>query len=61
MEEEICMCEECMKAGLPQKEWNRVLDNYLWGTGTMLADEFGMMNPVQNHVINEIKKSKKRK
>lgn len=47
--------------GMEHKEWNKVLDNYLWGTGTMVASEYEAMSPAQQSMIQEIKKSRNRK
>lgn len=46
--------------GLEEKEWNRILDNYLWGTGDMRPDEYEGMSPAQQEVIQLIKRSRKR-
>lgn len=46
--------------GLPDKDFNRVLDRYLWDDGAMLADEYGTMNLDQQSIIQVIKRSRKR-
>ena len=46
--------------GLVQADFNEVLDNYLWGSADMEADDYAAMSVVQKAVIQEIKKSKKR-
>lgn len=45
--------------GLERKEWNKVLDTYLWDC-TMVAEEYERMSDNQRSVIQEIKKSKAR-
>ncbi len=45
--------------GLPQKEWNAVLDKYL-SEFTMSSDEYNALNDMQKYAIQEIKKSIKR-
>ena len=47
--------------GLSSKVFNRVLDNYLWGSGTMLSDEYAQMSDEQITIVQAIKRSKKRK
>lgn len=46
--------------GMIEKDWNRVLDNYLWGTATMTADEYETMNLAQQQIIQCVKRSRKR-
>jgi hypothetical protein len=46
--------------GLEPKEFNRVLDRYLWGDGSMEADEYGFMNLDQQSIIQTIKRSRAR-
>ena len=46
--------------GLEKLEWNRVLDDYL-ESGTMKEEEYHGMDDRQQWMIQEIKKSKKRK
>lgn len=46
--------------GIPDKEFNRVLDKYIWGDGTMAADEYGAMSLDQQTIIQIIKRSRKR-
>lgn len=46
--------------GLPEKEFNTVVDRYLWGDGHMLADEFAAMNLDQQDFIQRCKRSRKR-
>lgn len=46
--------------GLPDSEWRDVLDNYLYGSEHMEAEQYIAMNPDQQKVIQEIKKSRKR-
>ena len=46
--------------GLEDKEFNRVLDNYIWGTKTMEAHEYEGMSPSQQETIQTIKRSRKR-
>jgi len=45
---------------LSDKDFNRVLDNYLWGTGTMTAEEYDTMSPGQQQIIQCIKRSRAR-
>lgn len=47
--------------GLDSREFNRILDEYLWGSGTMMADEYGSMNLDQQSIIQCIKRSRARK
>ncbi|HLH93562.1 MAG TPA: hypothetical protein VKW08_00445 [Xanthobacteraceae bacterium] len=47
-------------SGLAPKDWNRVLDRYLWGDGSMHSEEYAAMNENQQTIIQEIKRSKKR-
>lgn len=42
--------------GLPQKEWNRVLDKYL-NQGGMLTDEGAQMSDRQKWMIHELDKA----
>jgi len=42
--------------GLPQKEWNAWLDQYL-KEGTGNADQYAAMSPEQQKIIQEVKKS----
>lgn len=46
--------------GLETKEWNEALDKYLKGKG-MTSDVYDAMNKEQQWMIQEIKKSNKRK
>lgn len=48
------------KEGLSDKEWRAALDKYL-DDGTMEADAYAQMSRLQTYVIQEIKKSIKRK
>lgn len=45
---------------LPQKEWNRVFDGILAGTGKLAAEEWEQMSDQQKFVLNELKKSRNR-
>ena len=47
--------------GLPDKDWQRVLDRYFWDDGSMEMVEYTTMSKVQQAQIQEIKKSRKRK
>lgn len=46
--------------GLDSKKWNRVLDNYLWGDGTIPSEDYGELDEKQLYCIQAIKRSKKR-
>jgi hypothetical protein len=46
--------------GLEPKEWNRVIDNYLWGTKDMKPEEYEQMNPNQQSFVQQVKLSRKR-
>lgn len=46
--------------GLPEKDFMRVLDRYLWGDAAMTADEFAALNEDQQIIIQAIKRSRKR-
>lgn len=46
--------------GLDTRDFNKVLDQYLWGSGTMTADEYAVMNIEQQTIIQTIKRSKAR-
>lgn len=46
--------------GMIDKDWNRVLDNYLWGTCTMTAEEYDTMSLAQQQTVQTIKRSRKR-
>jgi hypothetical protein len=47
-------------SSLSDKDFNRVLDNYLWGTGSMTADEYANLSPGQEQIIQCIKRSRER-
>ena len=47
-------------AGLEQKDFNATLDRYIFGDGNMVADDYAAMSKLQQFVISEIRKSKKR-
>jgi hypothetical protein len=47
--------------GLQEPEFQRVLDRYLWGDGSMLSEEYEGMSKEQQNIIQNIKRSKKRK
>lgn len=46
--------------GLPDADFRRVLDRYLWGDGHMLAEEYETMNLDQQSIIQTIKRSRAR-
>lgn len=46
--------------GMDTKDFNRVLDKYLWGDGTLEADEYASMNLDQQSIIQTIKRSRAR-
>jgi len=46
--------------GMLPLDFNKVLDRYLWGDGSMLSEEYEAMNKVQQEVIQCIKRSKNR-
>lgn len=46
--------------GMDTKDFNKVLDKYIWGDGTMLADEYAAMNLEQQSIIQCIKRSRAR-
>ena len=46
--------------GLLDKDWRMVLDRYLWEDGKMEQSQYESMSEIQQLVIQEIKKSKKR-
>lgn len=46
--------------GLEPREFNRVLDQYLWGDGHMQAHEYEEMNLDQQTIIQVIKRSRAR-
>ena len=46
--------------GLPEKEFNRVLDNYIW-KDDMLSTDYEVMSLSQQDIIQVIKRSKKRR
>jgi len=45
---------------LMEKDFNQVLDEYIWGSGTMTADQYAAMTPGQQQIIQTIKRSRKR-
>ena len=48
--------------GLVEAEWQKVLDEYLWGKSeAMDSEEYANMNLEQQNVIQTIKKSRNRK
>jgi hypothetical protein len=47
------------RPGLPEREFNRVLDGYL-SEGVLAADQFATMNTDQANIIREISKSLRR-
>lgn len=47
-------------AGLDMRDFNRVLDRYLWGDGKMTPDEYEGMNLDQQGIIQTIKRSRAR-
>lgn len=47
--------------GLAEPEWQKVLDEYLWGKETMDSEEYARMNLQQIEIIQTIKKSRNRK
>jgi hypothetical protein len=47
-------------SSLLEKEFNRVLDQYIWGTGTMTSEEYDAMSPGQQAIIQTIKRSRAR-
>lgn len=49
-----------MMGGLPAKEFQRMLDDYLQGKSWGTADDFAGMSQFQQTVFQELKKSKKR-
>lgn len=46
--------------GLDSKEFNRVIDEYIWGSGTMKEEEYHAMNPSQQSFVQTVKLSRKR-
>lgn len=46
--------------GLPDKDWRRVIDNYIHGDHTMKAEEFDAMNANQQFMVKQYKLSKSR-
>lgn len=46
--------------GLPDADFRNVIDEYLWGNGSMSSDEYETMNDEQKTIIQNIKRSKKR-
>jgi hypothetical protein len=46
--------------GVEEKDFNKILDNYLWGAKTMTADEYVALNLKQQEMIQMIKKSRNR-
>lgn len=46
--------------GLPDTDFRNVIDEYLWGNGSMSSDEYETMNDEQKTIIQNIKRSKKR-
>lgn len=42
------------------KEWNKVLDRYIWKDGSLTSDEYERMNTYQQEIIQMIKRSRKR-
>src|ERR1700733_12554855 len=46
--------------GLDTKDFNRVLDKYIWGDETMLADEYAVMNLEQQNIVQPIKRTRAR-
>lgn len=47
--------------GVEPKEWNRILDGILSGTGKLTADEWENMSENQRYMLNEYKKHTNRK
>ena len=46
--------------GLPDKDFNRVLDEFCWGKGSMEVAEWEGMNEDQQFILQAVKRSKKR-
>lgn len=46
--------------GMDTKDFNKVLDKYLWDDGTMKEEEYHAMNLSQQEIIQTIKRSKAR-
>ena len=46
--------------GLAEPEFQRILDEYLWGSGSMDSEEYVGMNLEQQNIIQTIKKSRNR-
>ena len=46
---------------LMDKEFNKVLDDYIYGTGPMTAEQYEAMTEGQRSIIQAIKRSKARK
>lgn len=46
--------------GLPDADFRNVIDEYLWGNGSMSSSDYESMNAEQQTIIQTIKRSKKR-
>lgn len=49
-----------LSGGMPRLQFNKVLDEYRKDGGTMMPEDYETMSPMQQMIIQAIKRSKKR-